>query len=117
AGYMLMGLSIAPMLHPDSLPGGLAAILFYLVAYGLMTIGAFAVIAALNTADRPVETVDDLAGLSRSHPLLAILMAICLFSLIGIPLTAGFVGKFMLFMGAIMPTLEAYPWMFRILAF
>ncbi len=117
AGYMLMGLSIAPMLHRDSLPGGIDAILFYLIAYGSMTIGAFAVLAALNTPERPVETVDDLAGLSRSHPLLALMMAICLFSLIGMPLTAGFVGKFLLFMGAIMPTLDSYPWMFRILAF
>ncbi|HEV8062225.1 MAG TPA: NADH-quinone oxidoreductase subunit N [Gemmataceae bacterium] len=116
AGYMLMGLSIAPMLHRDSLPGGIDAILFYLVAYGSMTIGAFAVLAALNTPERPVETVDDLAGLSRSHPMLAILMAVCLFSLIGVPLTAGFAGKFLLFMGAIMPTLDAYPWMFRVLA-
>ena len=42
--------------------------LFYLVAYGAMTIGAFAVLAYLSTPQRPVETVDDLAGLSRSHP-------------------------------------------------
>jgi NADH-quinone oxidoreductase subunit N len=116
AGYMLMGLSIAPMLYRDSLPGGIDAILFYLVAYGAMTIGAFAVLAALNRPERPVETVDDLAGLSRTHPLLATMMAVCLFSLIGMPLTAGFVGKFLLFLGAIMPTLEGYPWMFRVLA-
>jgi NADH-quinone oxidoreductase subunit N len=116
AGYMLMGLSIAPMLYRDGLPGGIDAILFYLVAYGTMTIGAFAVLAALNTPERPVETVDDLAGLSRSHPMLAMLMGICLLSLIGIPLTAGFAGKFMLFIGAILPTLDAYPRMFRVLA-
>jgi NADH-quinone oxidoreductase subunit N len=117
AGYMLMGLSIAPMLHRDSLPGGIDAILFYLVAYGLMTVGAFAVLAAVNTRERPVETIDDLAGLSQSHPILACMMAVCLLSLLGMPLTAGFVGKFLLFLGAIMPTLDAYPWMFRILAF
>jgi NADH-quinone oxidoreductase subunit N len=116
AGYMLMGLSIAPMLHRDSLPGGIDAILFYLVAYGLMTVGAFAVLAALNTRERPVETIDDLAGLSQSHPLLACMMAVCLLSLLGMPLTAGFVGKFFLFLGAILPTLDSYPWMFRILA-
>jgi NADH-quinone oxidoreductase subunit N len=116
AGYMLMGLTIAPMLYRDSLPGGIDAILFYLVAYGSMTVGAFAVMAALNTPERPVETVDDLAGLSKSHPMLAMLMGVCLLSLIGIPLTAGFAGKFLLFMGAVMPTLDAYPWMFRVLA-
>ena len=43
-------------------PGGLTAVLFYLVAYGAMTIGAFAVLAYLSTPQRPVETVDDLAG-------------------------------------------------------
>lgn len=117
AGYMLMGLAVAPMLYKDSLPGGIDAILFYLVAYGSMTVGAFAVLAALNRAERPVETVDDLAGLSRTHPILAIMMAVFLLSLIGIPLTAGFVGKLLLFLGAIMPTLEGYPWMFRVLAF
>jgi NADH-quinone oxidoreductase subunit N len=116
AGYMLMGLAIAPMLYRDSLPGGIDAILFYLVAYGSMTVGAFAVLAALNRPERPVETVDDLAGLSRTHPVLSIFMAICLLSLIGIPLTAGFVGKLLLFLGAILPTLEGYPWMFRVLA-
>ena len=116
AGYMLMGLSIASNLYVESLPGGIDAILFYLVAYGAMTVGAFAVMAALNTPERPVETVDDLAGLSTSHPMLAMLMAICLLSLIGIPLTAGFMGKFLLFMGAVLPTLKEYPWMFRVLA-
>src|SRR5262249_20252462 len=49
---------------------------------------------------RPVETVDDLAGLSRSHPGVALVMVVFLFSLIGIPLTGGFAGKLLLFLGA-----------------
>jgi NADH-quinone oxidoreductase subunit N len=76
-------------------------VLFYLVAYGAMTLGAFGAIALLNTSGRRVETVDDLAGLGRSHPGVALLMAVFLFSLIGLPLTAGFAGKLQLFWGAL----------------
>ncbi len=99
AGYMLIALAAAPFLRPEG--GGLEAVLFYLVAYGAMTIGAFGVIAYLSNAARPVTQVDDLAGLSRSHPGVALLMAIFLFSLIGLPLTAGFTGKFLIFFGAL----------------
>jgi NADH-quinone oxidoreductase subunit N len=100
AGYMLIGLAVAPVVLETLLPGGLPAVLFYLVAYGAMTVGAFAVVSYLSTPQRPVETVDDLAGLSRSHPGVALLMALFLFSLLGLPLTAGFVGKFLLFLAA-----------------
>jgi NADH-quinone oxidoreductase subunit N len=102
AGYMLVGLAVAPYLRDGSAtsPDGVQAILYYLVAYGAMTIGVFAVIACLDSPQSPVETVDDLAGLSRSHPLLALLTTVFLFSLIGIPLTAGFTGKFLVFFGA-----------------
>jgi NADH-quinone oxidoreductase subunit N len=100
AGYMLIGLAAAPYLRGVDAPGGVEAILFYLAAYGAMTIGAFAVISYVNTPQRPVETVDDLAGLSRSHPWVALLMMVFLFSLIGIPATGGFAGKFLLFWGA-----------------
>ena len=86
---------------PAGRVGGVEAVLFYLVAYGAMTIGAFAVLRYLSTPERPVETVDDLAGLSRSHPGVALLMVLFLFSLIGIPLTAGFMGKLFLFYGAV----------------
>jgi NADH-quinone oxidoreductase subunit N len=104
AGYMLIGLAAAPKLlrEPGVLPGGVEAVLFYLMAYGAMTLGAFAVLGTLSKASgQPVETVDDLAGLGRSHPKLALAMALFLFSLIGIPLTAGFMGKFWLIAGAL----------------
>ncbi|MCI0703213.1 MAG: NADH-quinone oxidoreductase subunit N [Planctomycetia bacterium] len=107
-GYMLMGVVIAsslPDVNPDAKNqpgiGGMDALLVYLVAYGMMTIGAFAVILFLSTPDRPVESIDDLAGLGRTHPVSAAAMAIFLFSLIGLPLTAGFAGKLLLFIGAI----------------
>lgn len=115
AGYMLIGVVIACSL-PDAKGtprtvggaagvlgptiGGIDALLVYLVAYGLMTFGAFAVILYLSTPERPVDAIDDLAGLSQSHPVSAATMAVFLFSLIGLPLTAGFAGKLLLFAGA-----------------
>jgi NADH-quinone oxidoreductase subunit N len=102
AGYMLVGLTTAPILFAQpSTAGGVPAVLFYLVAYGAMTFGVFGAISLLSSPSRRVETVDDLAGLSRTHPGAALVLSIFLFSLIGLPLTAGFVGKFMLLFGAV----------------
>lgn len=115
AGYMLMGVIVASsytdfagadkstypggIVHGPAI-GGINALLLYLVAYGIMTIGAFAVILYLSTPERSVASIDDLAGLSKSHPICATSMAIFLFSLIGMPPTAGFIGKMLLFIGA-----------------
>jgi NADH-quinone oxidoreductase subunit N len=110
AGYMLIGLAVAPWLTAGtSAPvGGVEAVLFYLVTYAAMTVGAFALLASLSTPERPAETVDDLAGLARSHPGVALLMVLFLFSLIGIPFTAGFYGKLWIFLGALgVPPAEA----------
>src|SRR5690242_11026765 len=94
AGYMLIGLAAAPRLFDSGAPmGGVEAVLFYLVAYGAMTIGAFAVLTCLGSPERPVETMEDVAGLGRSRPGMALLLVLFLFSLIGMPLTAGFVAK------------------------
>ncbi len=110
AGYLMIGVAVAfrngdlaahglvPGVTPSEL--GSEAVLFYLVSYSLMTLGAFAVIIGLSTPERPVETLDDLAGLAKSHPILAFSMAVCLFSLAGIPPLAGFIGKFNLFVAA-----------------
>ena len=106
AGYMLIGLTVAPYILEGRGPNtavtstGVDAVLFYIVSYGAMTVGAFAVLAYLSTRQRSVETVDDLGGLSQTHPGVALLMTLFLLSLIGIPATAGFVGKFLLFFGA-----------------
>ena len=96
AGYMLIGLAVAPRLTAGSTGeavGGVEALLFYLLAYGAMTVGAFAVLHYLSTPDRPIENVDDLAGLGKSHPGVALLMVLFLFSLIGMPLTGGVHGQ------------------------
>ncbi|QJW93969.1 NADH-quinone oxidoreductase subunit N [Frigoriglobus tundricola] len=102
-GYMLMGVVVAsslPDAHSTPDVGGIDAVLVYLVAYGMMTVGAFAVILFLSTPERPVESIDDLAGLGQTNPISAGAMAVFMFSLIGLPLTAGFAGKFLLFVGA-----------------
>jgi NADH-quinone oxidoreductase subunit N len=106
AGYMLIGLAVAPHVHGQtgSSVDGAEALLIYLVAYGAMTIGAFAVLHYLqSTAEEgwPVENVEHFSGLARSHPGTALLMALFLLSLIGIPLTAGFLGKFYVILGAL----------------
>ena len=99
----MIGVAVAFRNAPDAQAAvylGAEGILFYLVAYALMTLGAFGVIIALSTPERPVETVDDLAGLGRTHPWTALAMALCLFSLAGIPPLAGFYGKFQLLFSA-----------------
>jgi NADH-quinone oxidoreductase subunit N len=124
AGYMLIGLAVVPYLAgaPGEAVGGVEALLFYLVAYAAMTVGFFAVLHYLSSPERPVETVDDLAGLGRTHPGVALVLVLFLFSLIGIPLTAGFAGKFLLFFDALgmpAPAEQApvghLPWFFALL--
>jgi NADH-quinone oxidoreductase subunit N len=102
AGYLMIGATVAFANAPGSTPVyfGTQGILYYLVAYALMTLGVFAVILALSTPERPVENVNDLAGLGQTHPVIALAMVTCLFSLAGIPPLMGFNGKFAIFMSA-----------------
>lgn len=116
AGYMLAALSAAPYLRrtPDS-PDGVEAVLYYLVAYGVTTVGIFAVLAYLDSDERRIDTLDDLAGLSIEHPKLAIALAIFIFSLVGIPFTAGFTGKFFILFGTL-ALQEPHATLYRVLA-
>jgi NADH-quinone oxidoreductase subunit N len=114
AGYMLVALASAPYLgNTDN--AGIGAPIYYLVAYGAMTVGVFTVLAMYDRPDRPVETIDDLAGLSRSHAGVAFLLLVMLLSLIGIPFTAGFTGKLMIFFGALSVETELV-WLYQVLA-
>jgi NADH-quinone oxidoreductase subunit N len=94
AGYILVGLVAAN----DT---GTAAVLFYLLAYGVTNLAAFGVIALLGTSDHPHDRLEDFAGLWNAHPAMAALMTVFLLSLGGIPLTAGFVGKWYIFSAAV----------------
>jgi NADH-quinone oxidoreductase subunit N len=120
-GYMLLGLVVALSLPEargaEPSQTGLDALLFYLVAYGLMTVGAFAVLLHLSGTDGRAEAVDDLAGLGQTHPVSAAALGVMLLSLIGMPLTAGFAGKFLLFLSAFdAPAVGPMRNMYRILA-
>jgi NADH-quinone oxidoreductase subunit N len=94
AGYVLVGVAAGNA-------AGVTAVLFYLAAYAFTTIAAFAVIAAIGSGKEEDQSIDAYAGLSRRKPMLALVMAIAMFSLIGIPPTAGFFGKYFLITAAI----------------
>jgi NADH-quinone oxidoreductase subunit N len=80
---------------------GTAAAMFYLAAYAFMNIGAFAVVAHLSGKGERFLSVDDFAGLGVRQPGTAALLSIFLLSLIGVPLTGGFFGKFYIFKAAL----------------
>ena len=90
AGYILLGIIAGTN-------EGLHAMTTYLLIYAFMNIGAFAIVILLEKGDE----LKDYEGLAKSHPAVAALMLVFMFSLIGIPPTAGFIGKFNLFMAAI----------------
>ncbi len=94
AGYVLVGFAAGN-------PTGTAGILFYMLSYTFMNIGAFAIIILVGKKGESNGNVQDFAGFGFKHPLLAVAMTIFLFSLAGMPPTAGFIGKFYLFSGAI----------------
>ena len=100
AGYLLIGLIAANA-------AGKAAVLFYLAAYGVTNLGAFGVLAALATADRPHDEVRDFAGLWQERPGLAALLTVFLLSLGGFPPTIGFVAKWYIFNAALQQGLFA----------
>ena len=97
AGYLL----VAVASRPDD---GVEAILFYLTAYAFMTVGAFAVLAAVGRGDAEGErgyTLAEWAGLGWRRPVLGAAMTLFLLSLAGIPPTGGFLGKYVIFMAAV----------------
>ncbi len=94
AGYALLGVIAGG-------PEGLASMMNYLLIYTFMNIGAFTVVTLLRTEGVKGEDLSDYEGLSKNHPLLSALMLLFMFSLTGIPPTAGFMGKFYLFVAAI----------------
>ncbi len=94
AGYALLGIIAASN-------EGLASMMNYMMIYAFMNIGAFAVIIMLRSEGFRGEDITDYEGLSKTHPMASALMLIFMFSLTGIPPTAGFIGKLYLFMSAI----------------
>jgi NADH-quinone oxidoreductase subunit N len=98
AGYILVAFAAKS-------DGGAAAVMFYLAAYALMNVGAFAVIIHICGKGEKNLRVEDLAGLGRTQPFTAALLTVFLLSLIGVPLTGGFFGKFYIFRAALQSNL------------
>jgi NADH-quinone oxidoreductase subunit N len=99
AGYIMVALAAAAA--SGQLALGVAAVLYYLAVYALMKLGAFMMVAQLGgTSERHVE-IDDLAGLASRQPAAAACFSLFLLSLLGLPITAGFLGKFYIFNAAL----------------
>ncbi len=94
AGYALVGVVAANEI-------GISAVLYYMLAYTFMNLGAFAILVLIGKKGEDNLTLEGFRGLGYKRPILAVLLTICLFSLMGIPPTAGFSGKFYIFAGAV----------------
>ncbi len=94
AGYILVAFAAASEI-------GVAAVLFYLATYAAMTLGAFLIVAYVGGAGERRLDVDDYAGLGTSQPWVAACFSLFLLSLLGLPATAGFLGKFYAFSAAL----------------
>ncbi|MBT6825302.1 MAG: NADH-quinone oxidoreductase subunit N, partial [Rhodospirillales bacterium] len=92
-GYALIGLAVGT-------EEGIRGILIYMAIYLFMTMGAFTCILCMRRGERMVEGIDDLAGLSKTHPMVAFALAVFMFSMAGIPPLAGFFGKLYIFLAA-----------------
>ncbi len=103
AGYILVAfVSINKnLLDQSGLPDAISSILFYLLAYAFMNIGAFSIIIILGREGKVGSHIEDYNALAYKHPAIAFAMTIFMLSLTGIPPTAGFVGKLYLFGSAI----------------
>jgi len=93
-GYALIGLAVGT-------EAGIRGVMIYMAIYLFMNLGAFTCILAMRRNERPVEDISDLAGLSKTHPMVAAAMAVFMFSMAGIPPLAGFFSKFYIFLAAI----------------
>ena len=102
-GYMLIGLAVAgAFTHGSEVRAdGIESMLVYLTIYVIMTLGTFGCILAMKRSGQNVEDINDLAGLSKSNPLMAAALAIFMFSMAGIPPLAGFFGKLYVFLAAL----------------
>ncbi len=94
AGYVLVAVAANSEI-------GSAAVMFYLAAYAVTNIGAFAVVTHVARKGEKYVGIEDFAGLSQRQPAMAAMLTIFLLSLIGVPLTGGFFGKFYIFKAAL----------------
>lgn len=110
AGYVLIGVVTASAATAHDAQ---ASVLFYLLAYAVSTAGAFGALVLCGRKGAEATSYDDLAGLGRRHPALALAFSLFLLSLAGVPPTAGFFGKFYVFRAAI-GAAGGVPWMYAL---
>jgi NADH-quinone oxidoreductase subunit N len=104
AGYILVAFAAVTFLAGNSETGAApayAAVLFYLLSYALVKLGAFTIVSELGGAGEKHLSLDDYAGLGRRQPVVAATLTLFLLSLLGLPVTAGFFGKFYVFKAAV----------------
>lgn len=99
SGYLLVGIITTGV--SDKMSFGASGVIFYLLAYSLMTLGAFAIVSLFEKTENTVLSIDDMAGFAKQRPMMALCLTVFLLSLAGIPPTVGFFGKFYLFTAAI----------------
>jgi len=104
AGYILVAFAAVTFMSND-LNGGAtpayAAVLFYLLSYALVKIGAFTIVSEIGGTGEKNLSLDDYAGLAQRQPFAAAVLSLFLLSLLGLPVTAGFFGKFYIFKAAV----------------
>jgi NADH-quinone oxidoreductase subunit N len=109
AGYALVGFVAAGAAStPEDRSAALSAVAFYLLTYAIMNMGAFAVITLIARRGDQQTTVDDYNGIGFASPVLAFSLSLFLLSLLGMPLTAGFMGKIFVFSAALK---QGYTWL------
>jgi len=104
AGYTLVAFAAVTTMKLDPETGATpayAAVLFYLLGYSLVKVGAFTIVSEIGGQGERYLTLDDFAGLGTRQPFAAAAMTLFLLSLLGMPITAGFFGKFYVFKAAI----------------
>ena len=103
AGYTLVAFAAVTSVRSDAdaVSGAYAAVLFYLVSYALVSVGSFTVVSELGGRGERYLTFDDYAGLGTRQPFAAATLTLFLLSLLGLPITAGFLGKLYIFSAAV----------------
>jgi NADH-quinone oxidoreductase subunit N len=104
AGYILVAFASVTFMTPNLIDGAskaYAAVLFYLVSYALVKIGAFTIVSQIGGTGEKHLSIDDYAGLGQRQPVVAATLSLFLLSLLGLPITAGFFGKLYIFTAAV----------------
>jgi NADH-quinone oxidoreductase subunit N len=101
AGYLLVGVAALSTQDAEARQAALSSLMYYLLAYTVSNVLVFGALAAMGSYGKESVSYEDLAGIGRRHPMLALAMIIGVLSLMGFPPTAGFLGKWYVFSAAL----------------